>query len=240
VFLDLRRYEECSEVRCGTLGPEFVVVGPATAALVVDLTAELDGHSGARLPRIGAFVEPDRRLDDEWVALEIHQPKASHDDEALVDTHRVAPMDVREGLAEDAPAIAEVFIASFKSLDFLPTLHTDEEHRAFIRDLVVRGDVWIAAEDGRIVGMAALAGDVLRQLYIHPDAQGRGAGSALLDKVKELRSAGFTFWVFQQNTRARRFYESHGCRVVRLTDGSDNDENTPDALYEWRPASGAN
>ncbi len=83
--------------------------------------------------------------------------------------------------------------------------------------------------------MAALAGSVLGQLYVHPDAQRRGAGSALLDKVKELRPAGFAFWVFQQNTHARRFYERHGCHLVRLTDGSANDEKTPDVLYEWQP-----
>lgn len=145
-------------------------------------------------------------------------------------------MDVREALAEDAPAIAEVFIASFKTLGFLPTLHSDNEHRAFIRDLVQRDEVLVAEEEGEIVGMAVVAGDVLGQLYVHPGAQRRGAGSALLDRVKELHADGFTFWVFQQNTRARRFYESHGCRVARLTDGSGNDEKTPDALYEWRPA----
>jgi ribosomal protein S18 acetylase RimI-like enzyme len=236
VFLGERRYEERPKVRRVSLRPELVVVRPATAAPVVDLPAELDGHSGARLPWIGAFVEPDHRLDDEWAALRSHQPKASHDDVALVGTRRVIGMDVRAGWSEDAPAIAEVFIASFKTLDFLPTLHSDDEHQAFIRDLVVHGDVWVAEEEGEIVGMAVVAGDVLGQLYVHPDAQHRGAGSALLDKVKELSADGFTFWVFQQNTRARRFYESHGCRVVRLTDGSGNDEKTPDALYEWRPA----
>jgi putative acetyltransferase len=119
---------------------------------------------------------------------------------------------------------------------FLPTLHTDDEHRAFIRDLVHRDEVWVAEERGKIVGMAVVAGDVIGQLYVHPDAQHRGAGSALLEKVKAQHVDGFTFWVFQRNSRARRFYESHGCRVVRLTDGSENDERTPDALYEWRLA----
>ncbi len=76
---------------------------------------------------------------------------------------------------------------------------------------------------------------MLDQLYVHPDAHGRGAGSALLDKAKERRPGGFTFWVFQQNEHARRFYERRGCRVVKLTDGSGNEEKTPDALYEWRP-----
>jgi hypothetical protein len=54
-------------------------------------------------------------------------------------------------------------------------------------------------------------------------------------KTKERRPAGFTLWVFQQNERARRFYEARGLTLVKLTDGSGNEERTPDALYEWLP-----
>ncbi|HET7923886.1 MAG TPA: hypothetical protein VFL30_03255, partial [Rhodanobacteraceae bacterium] len=59
--------------------------------------------------------------------------------------------------------------------------------------------------------------------------------SALLATAKERRPHGFTLWVFQQNGRARRFYERHGLRCVELTDGRQNEERMPDALYEWRP-----
>ena len=41
-------------------------------------------------------------------------------------------------------------------------------------------------------------------------------------------------WTFQRNQRARRFYERRGFRLVLLTDGADNEEKEPDALYEWR------
>lgn len=145
-------------------------------------------------------------------------------------------MEIRQAEPGDADAVADVFIPSLESLTFLPRLHTHEEHRAFVRDrMLLEHEVWVAVEDCRIVGFAALTEDMLAHLYVHPDAQGRGAGGALLGRTKERRPAGFTFWVFQQNEQARRFYEAHGCRVVRLTDGRDNEEKTPDALYEWRP-----
>jgi len=50
-----------------------------------------------------------------------------------------------------------------------------------------------------------------------------------------LRPDGFQFWVFEQNDRARRFYEAHGAVAVEFTDGSGNEEKTPDVRYEWRP-----
>lgn len=145
-------------------------------------------------------------------------------------------MKLRRATREDADAIAEVFIPSFRTLPFLPELHTPDEDREFIcTHVVTNEEVWLAEEDERVLGFAALAGDVLERLYVHPDAHRRGVGSALLELVQGLRPGGFTFWVFQQNENARRFYEARGCRLVRLTDGSGNEERTPDALYEWVP-----
>jgi ribosomal protein S18 acetylase RimI-like enzyme len=144
-------------------------------------------------------------------------------------------MEVRLAEPEDAEAVADVFIPSFESLTFLPMLHSHDEHRAFVRSLLERHEVWVAEEDGRVVGMAVLSERMLDHIYVHPDAQDRGVGGALLRQAKARRPGGFTLWVFQQNAGARRFYERHGLRAVRFTDGSENEEKTPDALYEWRP-----
>jgi GNAT superfamily N-acetyltransferase len=149
-------------------------------------------------------------------------------------------MELRRGTVADTEAIVAVFVPSFATLTFLPTLHTIDEHRAFFGGVVLaKQEVWVAEEDGRVLGFAALDGDMLSFLYIHPDAHGQGIGSALLERAKERRPEGFTFWVFQQNEQARRFYERHGCAVVRFTDGSGNEERTPDALYEWRASATA-
>jgi ribosomal protein S18 acetylase RimI-like enzyme len=145
-------------------------------------------------------------------------------------------LQIRRAGPSDAEAIADVFIASFEALlAFLPRLHTHDEDRAFIRGLVEQHEVWVAEEAAGIVGFAAVSPAKLEQLYVHPREQGRGVGRALITRTKESQPAGFTLWVFQQNEQARRFYEANGLELVRLTDGSDNEEQTPDALYEWRP-----
>ena len=77
--------------------------------------------------------------------------------------------------------------------------------------------------------------EVLEKLYVDPEAQNRGVGTALLDQAKALRPDGLVLWVFQKNEGARRFYERHGFRLVKLTDGAENMEREPDALYEWQP-----
>jgi GNAT superfamily N-acetyltransferase len=103
-----------------------------------------------------------------------------------------------------------------------------------MRDHVVTElETWVALEERRVVGFAALDAGALDHLYVEPAAQGHGVGSALLDLVKALRPAGFELWVFQRNAGARRFYERHGCVVLRLTDGATNMEREPDARYGW-------
>ncbi|HUO12594.1 MAG TPA: GNAT family N-acetyltransferase, partial [Caulobacteraceae bacterium] len=62
---------------------------------------------------------------------------------------------------------------------------------------------------------------------------GQGVGVALLGKAKQDASE-LSLWTFQQNLRARRFYEKHGFVVVVETDGRDNEEKLPDVLYRWR------
>jgi GNAT superfamily N-acetyltransferase len=144
---------------------------------------------------------------------------------------------IRRAGPGDGDAVAAVFVASFTTLTFLPRLHTDDELRTFIRDVVLpEQEVWVAADDGDIVGFVAMTDERLEHLYVDPRAQKRGIGSALLAQAKLRRPGGFTFWVFQANEVACRFYEARGCWLVKLTDGSGNEERTPDALYRWRPA----
>jgi GNAT superfamily N-acetyltransferase len=145
---------------------------------------------------------------------------------------------LRRATPADAPAVAEIFLAArADAMPYLPQLHTDDETRAWIRDVVLPGYEVVVAELGRRpVGFAALDEDLLGHLYVHPDFQRRGIGAVLLARTRELRPAGFRLWVFQRNTGARRFYERRGLRLVELTDGAGNEEREPDALYEWRPA----
>jgi ribosomal protein S18 acetylase RimI-like enzyme len=153
---------------------------------------------------------------------------------------------IRAGTLGDADEVARVFTASFRTLRFLPRLHTPEEDRAFIAEVVLRKhDVRVAEDDGAIVGFLAMAhGDMVEHLYVQPERRREGIGTALLNEAKRRMPAGFRLWVFQENEAARRFYEKHDLRLVEFTDGDGNEEKTPDALYEWPgnmpgPASGA-
>ena len=119
-------------------------------------------------------------------------------------------------------------------LEYLPDLHDEPDIRNWIATTMApTHEVWVAEQNGKVVGFAALHDDLLGLLYVEPPAQNRGIGAALLDHAKALRPDGLRLYVFQQNEGARRLYERHGFRVLELGDGSWNEENAPDALYGW-------
>jgi GNAT superfamily N-acetyltransferase len=141
---------------------------------------------------------------------------------------------IRRARAEDVDAIATLFRRSYRTLEFLPILHTPEEDREHFVSVVENQDVWVAEEGGDVVGFIALDGDLGTFLYVVPEAQGRGIGSELFEQAQQARPQGFGFWVFQANERARSFYEQRGCLAVEFTEGEGNEEKQPDVRYEWR------
>ena len=140
---------------------------------------------------------------------------------------------IRQATADDASAIGGLFARARDEMTYLPRI--PEDVRPLLGErFLARAELWVAEEDGRIVGFAGVDGSELTHLYTDPPAQNRGVGSALLEHVKSLRPEHVVLWVFQRNEGARRFYERHGFQLVRLTDGTGNMEQEPDAFYEWR------
>ncbi len=143
------------------------------------------------------------------------------------------PTTIRRSEPDDASKAAEIFVAARATMTYLPSLHTDDETRAFIAGVVASKETWVAERNGAVVGFAVVDGGWLEHLYVHPTRFNTGTGAKLFEQVTARHPQGFQFWAFQQNAGARRFYERHGCALLRLTDGADNEEKLPDALYVW-------
>ena len=151
------------------------------------------------------------------------------------------PADLRLRVAteDDLPDIAELYLAT--RADAVPTMppitRTPDEVRHYVAHWDL-GDpssreVWLAEDDLGPAGFAVLKHDWLDSLYVGPDRQGSGIGSALLDLVKGLRPGGFGLWVFASNVPARGFYHRHGLVELEVTDGSANEERSPDVHMVW-------
>src|SRR5438477_12534467 len=128
---------------------------------------------------------------------------------------------IRRGTPDDAQAISRLFVRVRDQMTYLPRIA--DEHRPLLGGWFLdRDEIWVAEESGVVVGFIGLSGAELTHINVDPDAQGGGLGSALLDHAKQQRTDRLELWVFQKNDGARRFYERHGFRLVKLTAGAGN------------------
>jgi chorismate mutase/GNAT superfamily N-acetyltransferase len=148
-----------------------------------------------------------------------------------------AELSLRPAEPADAQAIADLYTeARVAAVPMMPpALHTNEEDRAYFAGQLAKPshEAWLAEREGELLGYALIDPVWLDHLFIRADATGSGVGSVLLELVKSLRPDGFSLWVFESNTGARRFYARHGFVELERTDGSANEERAPDVRMAW-------
>ena len=151
-----------------------------------------------------------------------HRPYREGDLEALLDLWRRARWDAQPWLEERLG-------------------HSAEDDRRFFTETGIHdGPLWVAERGDEVVAFLQLCDDVAAQcgrverLYVAPEAQGTGVGSALLAFAKERYPGGLALSTHQRNERARRFYEARGFEAVAFG-VSAPPESEPDVAYRWRP-----
>src|ERR1044072_6759112 len=113
---------------------------------------------------------------------------------------------LRKATADDAPALADIHVrARRECMSYLPEIHSPEDVLEWIRGIIPQHDeVWLAEDDGRVVGFFMLSDGLLYHLYVYPELHGQGAGSLLFERVKELSPRGFRLWLFQRHPAGAR------------------------------------
>lgn len=147
---------------------------------------------------------------------------------------------LRKATLADAEAILSIYLASRKKLvTFAPLVNSDESIYQWICEILIpKSQVIVAEKDGIIVGMMALSKKDgigwVDQLYLSPKVVRQGIGTLLIKAAKSMLGSPIRLYTFQENVEARLFYEKNGFKILAFSDGSRNEENCPDILYEWR------
>lgn len=143
---------------------------------------------------------------------------------------------LRPATMADALAMADLHVDSREANvgSMPPMVHSRETTQRWMSGrLEADSTGWVAEREGALVGYLVLTDDWLDDLFLAPDETGRGVGAALLGVAKAERPDGFLLWVFESNHGARRFYQRHGLLVLETTDGSGNEERSPDVRMAW-------
>jgi len=139
---------------------------------------------------------------------------------------------IRTATVEDAEKIAAVHLASWREAytdvvpqEYLDSLDLDERTRAWrevFADLDRATSVWVAEDEGGVVGFASLGPSrdedaerttmEIYSIYLEPSAWGRGVARELMRTVLAALPDGsaVTLWVLAANARAAHFYRRNG------------------------------
>jgi len=148
---------------------------------------------------------------------------------------------IRRATSSDGAAVADLYVRARRAASTAgtipPPVHDDEDVCGWVTNVVIpRLECWLAeAVSGTLAGMLVLDADWIDQLYVEPDLTGAGIGTELIGVAKRERPDGLRLWTFVSNGGAQRFYLRHGFQEVERTDGSCNEERSPDIQYLWRP-----
>lgn len=89
--------------------------------------------------------------------------------------------------------------------------HTTERQVRYLKSQLDNGaEIYLMSDKTRPVGIVSLLGDVIGDLYMLPDEQGRGYGTKLLRFAMEKCTGTPTLWVLSSNRRAMNLYERLG------------------------------
>jgi len=149
--------------------------------------------------------------------------------------------DIRKATVDDLPALTQLADVSWRAAnaDALPqaTLDALSRNHSLAGLMASRWtSIWVADTGARLDGMAAADDEGhIWLMYVNPDAQGQGIGSALLDHITDLvgkHARAATLDVLEGNTHALAFYTARGwteesrrevplpgsvCTAIRLT-----------------------
>ena len=105
----------------------------------------------------------------------------------------------------------------------------------FFREAAERWSLYVAEDEGRLVGLLALvpADSRIDQIFVDPAFKGAGVGLALLNAAKAELPYGIVLTTHQENLRARAFYEHEGFTLTGME--PDVRHHRTRCHYAWRP-----
>lgn len=149
---------------------------------------------------------------------------------------RMIPDDITivEYAPEHARELVLMWRESFERAAGVIDPHPIDEQIEYLVQKVVpenRVRVVISKATSEIIGFMASTPEMISQLYIHREHQGRGIGSMLVQMAKDNSGGRLRLYTFKSNKGAQNFYERQGFKVIGT--GFEEQWQLEDIEYEW-------
>jgi putative acetyltransferase len=95
---------------------------------------------------------------------------------------------------------------------------SDEFHqmvKGAMKDMYLpNSDTWVYEESGNIIGFISMAKSEIGGLFVDPNQQSKGIGTALVNHISQFHKT-LEVEVFEENKIGKPFYEKHGFKMMK-------------------------
>lgn len=114
---------------------------------------------------------------------------------------------------DDIDAVLNIWKSeNIRAHSFIPKEYWERSFD-FVKGALPKAEVYVYEENGRISGFIGLDGSYIEGIFVDSENHGKGIGTALLNRAKEIRGA-LILSVYRKNANAVRFYENRGFFIV--------------------------
>ena len=141
---------------------------------------------------------------------------------------------IRAAQPDDHEAITELWLlASLQAHDFIAAGCWWRQQAALRARYLPVADIWVYERSQEVHGFVALVDDYLAALFVRPDCQQQGIGTALLDIAKRQRGQ-LAVQVYCENDIAMNFYLKQGFTVLK--EGTEAVSGQPELYLRYGAA----
>lgn len=133
---------------------------------------------------------------------------------------------------EDITQLVEVWYeTSLKAHNFIPEKYWGANKELMRTQYLQISETYTATINNKIIGFISLVDDYLAAIFVKPDTQGKGIGTALINHAKGIRET-LQLKVFVKNKLSVEFYKKNGFKIK--SDTTDSATGEKEFTMEWQ------
>lgn len=138
---------------------------------------------------------------------------------------------IRKFQERDMGEVLDIWLtASLITHDFIDSSYWLSEINNMRNVYIPNSETYVYENQHGICGFFSLSENRLAAIFVKPDNQGKGIGTKLLKKVKELRK-NLRLAVYKENSKSILFYKKAGFRFVK--EQKDKNTGCPELIMQW-------
>ncbi len=140
-------------------------------------------------------------------------------------------INIRKANIHDFSVLSEIWLeASFIAHHFIPETYWKENKLKMQNIYLPMSEVYLAEHNLHTYGFIALLDTQIAAIFVSPQYQGKGVGTALIQYAQAIRTE-LELNVYQENPKSVQFYKTLGFEIIKA--GIDLETNSKDFLMRW-------